>query len=144
MVMMVFNTTVVSDPPLNVTVDSKSSRVVTISWMAGFNGNSAIQNYTVKISEGNQTFGEAVCQGSLPSSSCVVPSSSTSASLSNLFPWTTYYIRVFARNIVGTSDSSTVVSVTTDEEGTFCLFKIYHSLLFIMFYLNTERSYNIL
>ncbi|KAL9951225.1 hypothetical protein ACROYT_G043849 [Oculina patagonica] len=116
MVMMVFNTTVVPDPPLNVTVDSKSSRVVTISWMAGFNGNSAIQNYTVKISEGNQTFGEAVCQGSLPSSSCVVPSSSTSASLSNLFPWTTYYIRVFARNIVGTSDSSTVVSVTTDEE----------------------------
>ncbi|XP_078355117.1 protein sidekick-1-like isoform X19 [Oculina patagonica] len=107
---------VVPDPPLNVTVDSKSSRVVTISWMAGFNGNSAIQNYTVKISEGNQTFGEAVCQGSLPSSSCVVPSSSTSASLSNLFPWTTYYIRVFARNIVGTSDSSTVVSVTTDEE----------------------------
>ncbi|XP_078352756.1 protein sidekick-1-like [Oculina patagonica] len=108
--------TMVPDPPLNVTVDSKSSRVVNISWVAGFHGNSAIQNYTVKISEDNQTFGDALCQGSLSGSSCVVPSSSTSASLGNLSPFTTYYIKVFARNAVGTSNSSPVVSVTTDEE----------------------------
>ncbi|KAJ7386423.1 hypothetical protein OS493_008547 [Desmophyllum pertusum] len=29
---------VAPDPPFNVTVDSKSSRVVNISWMAGFDG----------------------------------------------------------------------------------------------------------
>ena len=121
----------VPDPPLNVTVDWKSSRVVNISWLAGFNGNSAIQNYVVQISEDNQNFGDAVCQGSLSNSSCIVPSSSTSTSLTSLSPWTTYFVRVSARNIVGTSNSSSVVNVTTDEEGTFWLFEIDHLLLHV-------------
>ncbi|XP_020608166.1 Down syndrome cell adhesion molecule homolog [Orbicella faveolata] len=102
------------NPPLNVSVDSNSSRVVNISWIAGFDGNSAIQNYTVKISEDNTNFVDAVCQGSLSNSSCVV--SSTSASIGNLLPWTLYYFKVFARNIVGISNGSLVVSATTDEE----------------------------
>ena len=109
------NSTVTPKTPLNVSVDSKSSREVNISWIAGFDGNSAIQDYTVKRSLDNVTFVDAVCQGSLSNSSCVV--SSTSASLRNLLPWTTYYFKVFARNIVGISDESPVVNTTTDEEG---------------------------
>ena len=128
--LMVFISIVVPDPPLNVAIDSNSSRVVNISWEAGFDGNSAIQNYTVEISEDNQNFVDAVCQGSLSDNSCVIPSSSTSASLRSLSPWTTYFIRVFARNVVGTSSSSFVVNVTTDEEG--ILFKI-HQLHFFVF-----------
>ncbi|KAJ7386427.1 hypothetical protein OS493_008552 [Desmophyllum pertusum] len=96
---------VVPDPPFNVTVDSKSSRVVNISWMAGFDGNSVILDYTVKISEDNQNLTDVVCQGSL-----------TSASLVNLFPSTTYNIRVFARNLIGKSTGSSVVNAITDEE----------------------------
>jgi len=103
------------NPPLNVSVDSKSSRAVNISWIAGFDGNSAIQNYTVKRSLDNVAFVDAVCQGSLSDSSCVV--SSTSASFRNLSPGTTYYFKVLARNIVGISDGSPVVNTTTDEEG---------------------------
>ena len=100
------------------TIVSKGSRVVNISWTAGFDGNSAIQNYTVVITEDNQTFRDAVCQGSLSPSACVVSSSYTlSTSLEGLSPWTTYYIKVFARNIVGSSNGSSVVNVTTDEEG---------------------------
>lgn len=113
------------DPPKRLTVDSKSSRVVNISWMAGFDGKSAIHNYTVKISKNNQDFRDAVCQGSLSESSCVVPSSSTNASLEDLYPWTTYYIRVFAMTIFGTSIGSSAINVTTDEEGTHCLYIIY-------------------
>ena len=113
------------DPPLNVSVDSKSSRVVTISWIAGFNGNSAIQNYTVKRSEpDNADFVDAVCQGSMSDGSCVV--SSTSASVGNLSPWTLYYFKVFARNMVGTSDGSPVVNATTDQEGALHLYKQYN------------------
>ena len=130
---MVFNSTVVPDPPMNVKVDSKGSRVVNISWVAGFDGNSAIQNYTVEIRKNNEDFGDAQCQGSLSENSCVVPSSSTSASLQGLSPWTTYYIRGFARNVVGSSSGSSVVSVTTDEEGNFLKFKIYHQ--FFCYYL---------
>ena len=103
------------NPPQNITVTSKGSRVVNISWTAGFDGNSGIQNYTVEISEDNQTFRETVCQGSLLSSACAV--SAPSASLESLLPWTSYYVRVFARNIAGSSSGSSVVNFTTDEEG---------------------------
>ena len=135
--LMVFISTVIPDPPLNVTVDSSSSRVVNISWVAGFDGNSEIQNYTVEISEDNQNFVDAMCQGSLSDNSCVVPNSYTSASIGSLSPWTTYFIRVFARNVVGTSSSSPVVNVTTDEEG--ILLKNHHQLHF--FYIHVISSY---
>ena len=91
-----------------------------ISWSDGFDGNSAIQNYRVEIdsSEDNPELVDAVCQGSLSDSSCVVPS--TSASFGNLSPWTTYSFKVFATNEVGTSNGSSVVNATTDEEGAVC------------------------
>ena len=110
------------NPPLNVSVDVKSSRVVSLSWIAGFDGNSAIWNYTVKRSPDNDEFVDAVCQKSLSDSSCVV--NSTNASFGNLSPWTTYYFKVFASNMVGISHGSSVVNATTDEEGALCVYKL--------------------
>ena len=98
------------------TVVTKTSRVVNISWTPSFNGNSDILNYTVEISTDNQTFAEATCPG-LSSSGCVVSSSFPSASLEDLHPGRTYYIRVFATNKVGVSVVSSVITTTTDEEG---------------------------
>ena len=69
----------------------------------------------MKRSLDNQEFVDAVCQGSLSGGSCVV--SSTSASFANLSPWTLYYFKVFARNLVSTSDGNAVVNTTADEEG---------------------------
>ena len=112
-----FNSLVVPDPPQNITVDTKGSRVINISWTAGFDGNCAIKNYTVEISQHDQILKDVVCQGSLSSSACVVSSLSTTASLTGLLPWTTYNIRVFARNKIGRSSSSPILNVTTDEEG---------------------------
>ena len=106
----------VPDPPHDLLVDSKGSRVVNISWRAGFDGNSEILNYTVEIGEDNQTFIGAKCQ-ELSSGTCVVSGNSTSASLEDLLPWTTYYIRVFATNKVGSGLRSSVANTTTDEEG---------------------------
>ena len=113
---MYFLFVVVPSPPENVTVISKTSRVVNISWTPGSNGNSDILNYTVEISTDNQTFSNATCQG-LSSSGCVVSSSFTNASLVDLHPGKTYDIRVFANNKVGSSAASSVISTTTDEEG---------------------------
>ena len=107
---------VVPSPPENVTVISKTSRVVNISWTPGFNGNSDILNYTVEISTDNQGFAEARCSG-LSSIGCVVSSSFTGASLVDLQPGQTYYIRVFANSEVGSSAVSSVITTTTDEEG---------------------------
>ena len=103
-------------PPENVIVIAKTSRVVNISWTPGFNGNSDILYYIVEISIDNQTFAEARCEG-LSSSGCVVPSSFTSASVVDLHPGTTYIIRVFATNKVGSSAVSSVITTSTDEEG---------------------------
>ena len=74
---MLFDSLVFPDPPQNITVDTKTSRLVNISWTASFDGNSAIENYTVEISEHDQIFKDVVCQGSLSSSACVVSSLST-------------------------------------------------------------------
>ena len=115
---VLFNSTVVPDPPHTLTVDFNGPRVVNISWTAGFDGKSPIQNYTVEISQYNQIFKGAICQGSLSSGACVVSSSSTKASLTGLLPWTTYNIRVFATNAIGKSNSSQILTVITDEEGT--------------------------
>ena len=118
----------VPSPPENVTVITKTSRVVNISWTHSFNGNSDILNYTVEISTDNQTFTEARCQG-LSSSGCVVSSSFTSASLVDLHPGRTYYIRVFATNKVGVSVVRSVITTTTDEEGKRLLSNIAQLLL---------------
>ena len=128
---VLFNSTVVPDPPHTLMVDFNDSRVVNISWTAGFDGKSPIENYTVEISQYNQIFKSVVCQGSLSSSACVVSSSSTNTSLTGLLPWTTYNIRVFATNAIGKSNSSQILIVTTDEEGTCMLFNLCISLLCI-------------
>ena len=109
----------VPDPPQVVSVDSEGSRALNISWRAGFDGNSELLHYTVEISEDNQYFRDAKCQG-LSDVACVVSGSSTSASLEDLLPWTTYFIKVFATNKVGPSLRSSVVRATTDEEGMLC------------------------
>ena len=105
----------VPDPPKDVKVISRASREVNVSWTAGSNGNSAIQNYTVEISEDKQTFRDAICQGTLLKNNCVIYS--TRVSIKELLPWTTYYLRVFARNMIGPGNYSSVVNVTTEEEG---------------------------
>ena len=111
-----FNSTVRPDPPESVSIVSKTSRGVTVSWTLGFDGNSDILNYTVRISEDNQNFRDAKCQG-LSSGACVLPTSSTSASLEDLRPGRIYFFKVFASNKVGQSAESSVVNTTTDEEG---------------------------
>ncbi|XP_068677575.1 receptor-type tyrosine-protein phosphatase delta-like isoform X2 [Montipora foliosa] len=102
------------DPP-HVRIISTTSRTLAISWTAGFNGNSEITSYIVKISEDNQTFSDVNCQG-LSNSTCVVSGNSTNATLEGLHPATMYYLKVFAINSIGQSDASSVVNATTDEE----------------------------
>ena len=99
------------------TIESKTSRTITISWISGFDGNSEISSYTVEISEDNQNFGDGYCQG-LSNSSCRVSGLITKATLEGLHPGLMYYLRVFANNTVGQSEASSVVNETTDEEGT--------------------------
>ena len=113
----IVNSTVKPDPPQNVTIESQTSRTITISWKSGFDGNSEITSYTVEISDNGLNFSEANCQG-WPNNSCTVSGLDTNATLEGLLPYTTYFLRVFAVNKVGQSDASSEVHEVTDEEGT--------------------------
>ncbi|XP_044163802.1 receptor-type tyrosine-protein phosphatase delta-like isoform X2 [Acropora millepora] len=104
------------DPPHNLQISYTTSRTLTVSWSAGVNGNSEIISYKVNISQDNQTFEDVSCQGSFNDSSCTVPGVVTNVTLKDLHPFTTYFVRVFAVNKIGQSESSEVVNATTDEE----------------------------
>ena len=71
----------------------------------------------MNISQDNQIFEGVSCQGSFKDSSCTVPGVVTNVTLKDLHPFTMYYVRVFAVNKIGQSESSEVVNATTDEEG---------------------------
>ena len=110
-------------------IESKTSRTITISWKPGFNGNSEIISYTVKISDNGLNFSEANCQG-WSNSSCTVSSLDTNATLEGLRPFTKYFLKVYADNKVGQSDASAEVKTVTDEEGT--------SLFFFFFFVKKK------
>ena len=112
-----FNPTVKPDPPHNLQISSTTSRTLRVSWSAGFNGNSEIISYKVNISQDNQTFEDISCQESSNNNLCTVHGVVTNVTLKDLHPFTMYYLRVFAVNKIGQSDSSEVVNATTDEEG---------------------------
>ena len=97
-------------------IESKTSRTITVSWKPGFNGNSEIISYTVRISENDFNYRDANCQG-WSNSSCTVSGLDTNATLEGLRPFTTYFLRVYAGNKVGQSDESSEVKTVTDEEG---------------------------
>ena len=106
------------DPPHNLLISSTTSRTLTVSWSAGFNGNSEIISYKVNISQDNQTFEDISCQESFNYNYlCTVPGVVTKVTLKDLHPFTTYYFRVFAVNKIGQSEASEVVKATTGEEG---------------------------
>ena len=99
------------------TIESKTSRTITISWTSGFSGNSEITSFIVEISDNGLNFSVANCQG-WSNNSCNVSGLYTNATLEGLLPYTTYFLMVFAVNKVGQSDASSEVHVVTDEEGT--------------------------
>ena len=105
-------------PPKSVMITATTSRTVNVSWIAGFDGNSEILDYMVFTQEVGKSRTNVTCKGSKGNGFCVVVTTSTT--LEGLLPWTLYIIEVFAQNKVGLSSSS-VVNVTTDEEGT-CIY----------------------
>ena len=109
-----FHLSAAPDPPVNVLLVSKSSRSVNISWSDGFNGNSAILDYKATVSTG-QALENVTCDGIVSADGCNV--TSKTVHIGGLHPFTEYQIKVAARNNVGLSEGSSLLNVTTDEEG---------------------------
>lgn len=129
----------VPDAPSELQVEYKTSRAICIRWTPGFDGNSDIIEYIIRIQEEIQEtesgiFGFSSSPSSSPSrDSRHHPSSSSSLTLlnttvsgnqslttsviRNLLPFRRYVLSVYARNRVGLSSSSEPLTVITDEEA---------------------------
>nr|XP_027209811.1 Down syndrome cell adhesion molecule-like protein Dscam2 [Penaeus vannamei] len=98
------------EQPSNLTVLDVGSRSVELSWPSPYNGNSPITRYFVeyKLRQHDwENYGERM----------MVPGNQTQAAVLDLRPATTYHLRIVARNEIGDSDPSDIVTFTTDEEA---------------------------
>ncbi|KAJ8015259.1 hypothetical protein DPEC_G00024270 [Dallia pectoralis] len=106
----IHTTTVLSAPPEPPTVEvgTPSARTLSIYWTAGFDGNSPINSYHVEYKRQTDSWDLAV-RGRI-----VIPEGREVA-INNLKPFSTYNIRMFAKNNVGLSTASNVLTITTEE-----------------------------
>lgn len=100
----------VPDAPLNLTVTNITSRTVSLQWEVAFNGNSPITGNLVQFKTISENWESPTVQ-------MVVTGSETSALLRSLTPVTSYTIRVITENVLGRSDPSDMINVTTEEEA---------------------------
>ena len=98
------------DPPTNLTVESETSKSISLSWAApGCDGNSPIINYTVRyILESNKT-------------DAVRTTNNTRFNLTGLIPAQTYLIDVAANNFHFKGNFSNQITEDTGEAGMFLL-----------------------
>nr|XP_027238254.1 Down syndrome cell adhesion molecule-like protein Dscam2 [Penaeus vannamei] len=98
------------EQPSSLKVLDKSGRSVELSWTSPYDGNSPITRYIVeyKLSRRNwENDGERM----------MVPGNQNMAAVLDLRPATTYHLRIVARNEIGDSDPSDIVTIITAEEA---------------------------
>ena len=114
----------VPDSPENITLTSKSSRAVNLSWSDGRHGSSVVRSYTVKItSKGAPLASNLTCNAASLAEVRHVCYARV-ATIGQLHPYTNYEVTLAARNDVGSSEDSFPLSFTTDEEGIINSFSI--------------------
>ncbi|RWS31821.1 Down syndrome cell adhesion molecule-like protein Dscam2, partial [Leptotrombidium deliense] len=100
------------EAPLNVRVDSKSSRSVALKWEQAFNGNSRVTSVIVSLKKkkvGNKEDDEY--------SNITVTGNQTNAIIRNLHPSTEYSVLLYAVNAIGTSKESVEIRFCTEDEA---------------------------
>ncbi|XP_022252996.1 Down syndrome cell adhesion molecule-like protein Dscam2 isoform X3 [Limulus polyphemus] len=95
-------------PPTDVTKMSVGSRTVELSWKPSYSGNSAITKYTVEYKNISDDWNHCL--------QISVSGFETSATIRNLFPVSSYDLRIIAENSLGKSKPSEVLTLVTAEE----------------------------
>lgn len=100
----------IPEVPKNIRVNDQQSRSIQVSWTQPYAGNSVITKYIVQyklVTDDWEKHPDKV----------IVPGSTTMATIQNLLPANSYHIRIIAENILGKSEPSEVIQVTTQEEA---------------------------
>ena len=96
-------------PPQDITIVSKSSQTIALSWNRPYNGNDEIKEYMIQYLSTNSNIYIA--------KNFSVYGNSTTTVLRGLHPSTQYSIVMFAVNSVGESKPSKEIKFVTDEES---------------------------
>lgn len=98
------------DPPNKAIVSRVESRSISINWSAPYSGNSPVLYYVVEYKEVTDEWASL-------SKSQRIPGSESKVTLNNLWPGTSYHIRLFAENSIGRSEASQVLHAVTEIEA---------------------------
>ncbi|XP_055315262.1 cell adhesion molecule Dscam2 isoform X3 [Sitodiplosis mosellana] len=98
----------VPEQPKSLSINSKQSRSIQLTWTQPFSGNSPIEEYNIQFKTVVDTWQAA--------ERVTVPGTQSVINIDNLHPATAYHIRIAAENKLGSSELSEVVQVTTLEE----------------------------
>ena len=101
------------ESPFNVVINDIKSDSLEISWSKPYSGNSPIIEYIIHYALGQTFFNDDSFQEILRNGD------ETSAFLSDLKPSTRYGFKISARNAIGKSEPSKVVSIVTIDKGYF-------------------------
>eukprot|EP00118_Oscarella_pearsei_P005579 m.25732 g.25732 ORF g.25732 m.25732 type:complete len:776 (+) comp28932_c0_seq2:138-2465(+) len=93
------------DPPV-INMTSPTDRTVTYTWALGFNGYSQINNLSLQCTDRKTNSYEVT-------KTVALSANLNSDTLSELYPGTTYFCKLFASNEIGTSGPSPTVNFTT-------------------------------
>ncbi|XP_049771836.1 Down syndrome cell adhesion molecule-like protein Dscam2 [Schistocerca cancellata] len=103
---------VVQEPPetpVNFHVSNYSSRSVSLAWEPPYDGNSRITHYVVQYKNTSVTWHWNVAQ-------VLVQGDQQNVTVAGLLPAHAYHFRALASNSIGTSNATSELSVTTEEE----------------------------
>ncbi|XP_029918035.1 Down syndrome cell adhesion molecule-like protein 1 homolog [Myripristis murdjan] len=101
-------TPVSPDPPMLELLEVKD-KMITLHWTAGFDGGNPITGYDLEYKPDNASWDHTNTVADFSSNQ-------TETTIIEMYP-STYNIRVFARNSIGMSEASNVLTVTIEETG---------------------------
>ena len=106
------------DAPTDMQVVEINSRSIKLSWSTPFNGNLPITSYLVQYSDEQTAFqqGESKAHSNAAIHNITIKTNECVATLTQLRPARVYYARIIAENRLGTSEASSVIDVSTDED----------------------------
>ncbi|GIY65595.1 down syndrome cell adhesion molecule-like protein 1 homolog [Caerostris darwini] len=116
-------------PPVELNVKEKSSRSVTLSWSPTFSGNSPVTKYIIQYANSSTKIEEDDLKeiivpisdtwskdGEDDLKETVVSGSEINSIVGGLLPSSSYKFRILAENVLGISDPSEFITLTTEEE----------------------------
>lgn len=102
------------DPPTNVQLIERSHTSATVRFAVPYNGNSPIRTYVAEWIAQSDLKGE---RNWTDAKTARFEGGVQQVTIAPLIPLSTYHVRLIAENVFGRSETSSLLTITTDEQG---------------------------